>query len=714
MRVPVNPDTRPLPPGWNQHYDAQRRKWYYVCTNVKPPHVSTDHPLGPIVAPTPLPPISASPSPSPPVYALGMPEPGSPVSSVSSHTSSLPIADEPRPRSPIQPRASGLTFAQQLYASAIQPDDRVSPPLTETGGLPSPPLSPSAAIPRTVPILSTPSSSFTISSTSQQDVSDPTELYSTRVSSQYIQPRNKTRRASSYFSSSSPFPDPTAPPAARRTQSHQPVSSSYQQTYSPHRASTYMGKSSTPYGTPNLLTTLRPPRSQFGNKVDSTPSFQTIAAPPPPSLQLQQTGLQNTGTIAAPVPSYPSPPVSNPSPLSAFSLQASYNLPASAQAPQLPASVLNAQTSYNLPAGAHTPQLSTSTLNHQASYNIPASAQPPQPPTSTLNPALYTLPAGAQALQPATGVMTAPPSQNFTGQNVSQNLPTHSSPPNSHPHLSQLKPAAIEVGKKLGGFALKVAGGALAASAGVSEDVVGDLGGLGGAIGGALVNGSSDSGDLIMSSLVGGLAKLATQPGVDHSLVQAAMQGKPGADYQALINALTKQQAQPTPGVNYQALILQLQQMQALANAQQQQAIAQLPNMQSIYNANAQAQAITNASQQIAAQAQQNQNLVQAAYQQQLQAQQQQQIQQQIQQQLQAQEQQRQQVQLQIEQQLQAQQQQAQLMFGQPPQLTPMGTFLTGAGQALASYAASNNGDAASSYNPELVDGYSYYGEGSW
>ncbi|KAH6915467.1 hypothetical protein BKA70DRAFT_1259013 [Coprinopsis sp. MPI-PUGE-AT-0042] len=91
MDSPVNPDSRALPEGWFQHYDAS----YYVQTNVMPPKISFTHPLGAVEEVKSMSPPAPHPAktiPSPPV---------------------TPEAPRPLP-SP----ASKLSPAQMLYASA--------------------------------------------------------------------------------------------------------------------------------------------------------------------------------------------------------------------------------------------------------------------------------------------------------------------------------------------------------------------------------------------------------------------------------------------------------------------------------------------------------------------------------------------------------------------------------------------------------------------
>ncbi|KZV79191.1 hypothetical protein EXIGLDRAFT_782684, partial [Exidia glandulosa HHB12029] len=62
---PKNPDSRPLPPGWIEQYDANYKSWFYVDTRQNPPVSSWTHPAG------------AAPPPGPPPQQYA-PPPGSP------------------------------------------------------------------------------------------------------------------------------------------------------------------------------------------------------------------------------------------------------------------------------------------------------------------------------------------------------------------------------------------------------------------------------------------------------------------------------------------------------------------------------------------------------------------------------------------------------------------------------------------------------------
>jgi hypothetical protein len=280
-------------------------------------------------------------------------------------------------------------------------------------------------------------------------------------------------------------------------------------------------------------------------------------------------------------------------------------------------------------------------------------------------------------------------------------------------------------------------------------------GGIGGAIGNVLVNGTLD-GD-VMGSFSTDLSSLGDQgTGFDASQIQAVIQGQPETDYQSAIDTLMQQQQQPqaAPGVNYQALINQLQQNQSIANPQQQHAAVYVPqspnqtfssnvqqpaqtvaqNPMSAYQNtyNTQIQALSSSEQQYqdalrvqmqqinaaaaheVAQAQQNtQNILQAAYQQQQQQQQVQQMQQ-----------------MQLQQQQQQHLQQMQVAYSRPASQYPavrqtgprpvnqgpsgLNSLLTGVGSVLSSFAKAtnshNNAGGGDSYTSDpSVDAFGVY-----
>ncbi|PPQ63974.1 hypothetical protein CVT24_009096 [Panaeolus cyanescens] len=103
QNIARNPDSRPLPDGWSQHFEPSKRMWYYVQMNVMPPKVSFTHPADLMGGGGGT---SSTPSPSSSLNALpqqGMRRP----QSMSFQQGGLDAS-----------RTSGLTFAQKLYASS--------------------------------------------------------------------------------------------------------------------------------------------------------------------------------------------------------------------------------------------------------------------------------------------------------------------------------------------------------------------------------------------------------------------------------------------------------------------------------------------------------------------------------------------------------------------------------------------------------------------
>ncbi|KAG6869032.1 hypothetical protein C0993_004705 [Termitomyces sp. T159_Od127] len=120
--APVNPDRRPLPPGWQEHYEASKGTWLYICTNFTPPHVSEVHPLGP---PTIPPPSVLRPLPTTPQNSQDM--------AFVRGQGSVPSPN-------IQ--ASPLLPSQRLYASAVKSMPVPSMHPARSVSVPTPPPSP--------------------------------------------------------------------------------------------------------------------------------------------------------------------------------------------------------------------------------------------------------------------------------------------------------------------------------------------------------------------------------------------------------------------------------------------------------------------------------------------------------------------------------------------------------------------------------------------
>ncbi|GLB36600.1 hypothetical protein LshimejAT787_0308880 [Lyophyllum shimeji] len=337
----------------------------------------------------------------------------------------FPVAETPRytldPSSPrsstVQPKGSKLSFAQQLYASASKPSQTYTPPSITIPTIPTPPVSPRPnSIQRTTPYLpSPPSSSGNIYASSGHSAS---EFHHQVVSSQRPQagaygPDPSLNSHPSHHTSSAHY-------APHRAQSYQPPQASHQQISAPHRASSYPASMmSTPKPTPNLTTTLRPPPNaslgQSQNKPDTTPSLQTIATPPP---HLQPYYATNTNvTIAAPMPSYPSPPNS-----------------------ASPATLLN--------ASGH-------------SFQQPVPFTPTSPPQFVQqNNTMLTQPSAAA---PAP---VAPPQlvqQNYTIQTQASTATTVA------PQYQQQPQTASHLGQAVGAFAMGMAGGAVSAAFGTQH-----------------------------------------------------------------------------------------------------------------------------------------------------------------------------------------------------------------------------------------------------
>ncbi|KAF9056401.1 hypothetical protein BJ165DRAFT_512176 [Panaeolus papilionaceus] len=121
-----NPDSRPLPRGWTEHFDSQRKLWYYIDLDANPPRVTFVHPYDE--------PSSPRPSNSPPSSTTTMSNEGSGEGRRGSTTSTTQgMTREPSHRS------RRATVAQQLYASSLTQGSRSS----AVTGITSFPLGPS-------------------------------------------------------------------------------------------------------------------------------------------------------------------------------------------------------------------------------------------------------------------------------------------------------------------------------------------------------------------------------------------------------------------------------------------------------------------------------------------------------------------------------------------------------------------------------------------
>ncbi|KAJ3517626.1 hypothetical protein NLJ89_g391 [Agrocybe chaxingu] len=113
--APRNPDTRPLPEGWAEHFDSQRELWYYIDLNASTPRVTFVHPCD------------------------GTHPASAPVKSPREHgaygrLAIRPVGGRDNPmhaataasRDPQRTRRA--TVAQQLYASSLTLESRNPPP----------------------------------------------------------------------------------------------------------------------------------------------------------------------------------------------------------------------------------------------------------------------------------------------------------------------------------------------------------------------------------------------------------------------------------------------------------------------------------------------------------------------------------------------------------------------------------------------------------
>ncbi|KAG5654333.1 hypothetical protein H0H81_004287 [Sphagnurus paluster] len=225
----------------------------------------------------------------------------SPAYSVEDTARHSPVHKRPLPL--IEPKASKLSFAQQLYASAAKPSGPYTPPSI------------------TVP-------SITGSSSRAPLVS---------LTSNGISSRPHAASVSSYRPQSYHTPHDTHR-APHRTQSYQPASNSHHQPSAHHRASTI--STGITYGhsnTSNFNVPLRPLHtggsSSQSQIPDTTPSLQTIATLPP---HVQQYHTNTSMPLAVPIPSYPAvpPPATSPIfPASNATHPFQHPLPATAMSP---------------------------------------------------------------------------------------------------------------------------------------------------------------------------------------------------------------------------------------------------------------------------------------------------------------------------------------------------------------------------------------------
>lgn len=249
--------------------------------NVKPPHVSSTHPLGPI----------RGESPSIQEYSNPGIQRDRSLREFASSSSLYPRVPS------VHSQPSGLSFAQQLYACSVRAAGNSSlhsstpESIIFRSSLPTPPNSPPNAIVQPVPVFKPTLPPSVISSSTSPIDSDASEFYGTSLSSY-------DRRHEVHASSSSRGNVATHGSMDRvsphRSQSHQFTMSPIQQSFlpHPHRASTFSGGNSKQDGIPTLVTTARPPTNL------SSPTFQTLpASPPPPHLR---TSVPAVSTLSLP------------------------------------------------------------------------------------------------------------------------------------------------------------------------------------------------------------------------------------------------------------------------------------------------------------------------------------------------------------------------------------------------------------------------------
>ncbi|KAF9057314.1 hypothetical protein BJ165DRAFT_1397607 [Panaeolus papilionaceus] len=267
QNVAGNPDGRPLPEGWSQHFEPSKRMWYYVQMNIMPPKVSFTHPAD----------LAGN--------GEGSRTPTLPQSSHNTHHNSMP-----RPQSmsfPQMPgvdgsRSGGLTFAQKLYASSASNTHAV-PMLNPTDihqnagkpHLPSPPPSSRGTSP--LPI-------------------SPADFHPAAI------PRPNASRMSSMpnfgVSAMLPVPSSTSGGATPSTHHHHPVRSTTfaaaQAFGQPNRVVTHHAKPGfpPPRQTPHIITTARPPTESSTSTAH--PALNPAGGPPKPPP------LNNTAGSAAP------------------------------------------------------------------------------------------------------------------------------------------------------------------------------------------------------------------------------------------------------------------------------------------------------------------------------------------------------------------------------------------------------------------------------
>ncbi|KAF9535788.1 hypothetical protein CPB83DRAFT_878871 [Crepidotus variabilis] len=393
-----NPDRRPLPSGWVDHYDTQRKLWYYVDINSTVPKVNFIHPedQDPPTPPSggygyPSMPQAPSPPISPPQLQYQQP-------SAPPRQHRMSVGGTPFEQAQAQARTAQPSFAQKLYASSVNsqtayptpsssveeraPKFRGSPtqtspsggyfdssslftspvslvpsPSTSLSGLPSPPVSPqndpynpSRRARGSRPTSSNGGSSYSFASL--PSVSESTS-------------NNDDFRSRALFQAA-PAPAPSGPPAFN-------VSS-----HARNRSSTSPGNGFPSNANQNPL-----PSGVF-MKPKEAPTYHTVARPS------DSANGKFTTPALQPNSQHPQPHHANTLPAPAAN--GHFQLPAGAAVP-----VTNSLGLAQMPTPGMAPQQTEMSNGHALTTQMTGPAG--QLPTPMQTPSIPTLPAGAAAPQ---------------------------------------------------------------------------------------------------------------------------------------------------------------------------------------------------------------------------------------------------------------------------------------------------------------------------
>jgi hypothetical protein len=569
---------------------------YYVQTNVMPPKISFNHPLGPLeeVQPT---------SPPAPNRLNGIPSP--PVT---------PEAPRPLPNpaamvAPPQPR---LSSAQMLYASANR---TATPTSSFIGGHQTlSPLNERATLtPRALP-------KPPVGGRPQNDGMQNHHRSSTLGTPLQQQTLPSSIERSTGLGMAGSYSQPSY---SQRPGHHAERSASYpaaplsQTTALPNRMNTYQnfGKTGGP-SVPHLVTKAQNPTQQANASLVSASQVPTpllFSSAPPSGLGYQQNPLPplptgQTSINSAGSPSSQTSPSSAGTPGSMLSAAQVPTPPLFSSAAPIGGAF---QNSFPQPTG----QAPASNTGNTAKQMLPGSMG--MPPGAASLSTLGTNPnmAGKPSYLPtANNNIGKPP--NFIPQNLTGNAPSFMSTPGSASNFNQtnftgnssqaVSPSASLPSPPMTmngqSFAMSPNGqvynasSALAANtnakppkmdhAAMSQSVKQNarqtaeaLRQAGRAVGNATKKVAASTAnrfllgvDFLSALTVALLDPKTGKPTVDQGTLHAIYQGQPGADYAGAINALLiQQQQQPAKTAQYQTLIQQIQVMQAQAIIQQQQ-----------------------------------------------------------------------------------------------------------------------------------------------